>query len=101
MFASTTAVEGHVLELFEVQDYSDFTLNRLREVHISLFSGSRPELEFIKLILANSPMLEKMHIEPNSQESGKVLGMLKELLRFGRASPKAEIIYEDSPEGQV
>ena len=93
MFTSTSATEGPALELLKVQDYSDFPLNQLREVRISFASGARPELEIIKLLLAKSPVLEYMVIVPHSKDADEGLRILKELTRFRRASPKAEIIF--------
>ncbi|KAI8023602.1 hypothetical protein LOK49_LG03G00506 [Camellia lanceoleosa] len=59
-------IVDRVLELLEMQDWSDVSLNKLREVEMTKLSGTRFELEFIMLLLAKSPMLETMHIEPNS-----------------------------------
>ncbi|XP_028111585.1 F-box/FBD/LRR-repeat protein At1g13570-like [Camellia sinensis] len=94
----TTAID-HVLELLEIQDWSDVSLNQLREVEIRNLSGTRFELEFIKLLLAKSPMLETMLIEPDLEKvADKGLRILKELTRFWRSSPKAKITYND-PDG--
>lgn len=94
----TTAID-RVLELLEIQDWSDASLNQLREVEIRNLSGTRFELEFIKLLLAKSPMLETMLIEPDSEKvADKGLRILKELTRFRRSSPKVEITYND-PDG--
>ncbi|KAL7260854.1 hypothetical protein ACSBR1_006508 [Camellia fascicularis] len=59
-------IVDRVLELLEMQDWSDVSLNQLREVEMTKLSGTRFELEFIMLLLAKLPMLETMHIEPNS-----------------------------------
>ncbi|GMP58387.1 hypothetical protein CsSME_00022070 [Camellia sinensis var. sinensis] len=86
-----------VLELLEMQEWSDVTLNRLRQVEMRSLSGSRPELEFIKLLFAKSPVLETMLIEPNSAVVvDRGLGILKEASRFRRLSPRAEIKFENS-----
>ncbi|KAI8022100.1 hypothetical protein LOK49_LG03G00501 [Camellia lanceoleosa] len=53
------------------------------------FSGKRSELEMIKLLLAKSPMLETMLIEPNSEAiASKGMRILKELTRFRHLSPQ-------------
>ncbi|XP_059650289.1 F-box/FBD/LRR-repeat protein At1g13570-like [Cornus florida] len=38
----------------------------LKKIQMRVISGTRPKLEFIKLILATSPLLETMLIDPNS-----------------------------------
>ncbi|CAL5399119.1 unnamed protein product [Camellia sinensis] len=94
----TSAID-HVLELLEIQDWSDVSLNRLREVEIRNISGTRFELEFIKLLLAKSHMLETMLIEPDLEKvADKGFRILKKLTRFRRSSPKAKITYND-PDG--
>lgn len=71
-------------------------MNQLQEVRMGLFSGTLPELGFVKFLLANSLVLEKMLIQPPKgtiAEDG--LKILKEVTRFQRASSKAEVIYLD------
>ena len=67
------------LELFEVQDWSDVSLNQLRKVEILKVSGTKPERELIKLLLAMPSVLERMLID-------KGLRILKELIKFRHAS---------------
>ncbi|KAI8023606.1 F-box/FBD/LRR-repeat protein [Camellia lanceoleosa] len=82
------------IELLEEQDWSDVSSNQLREVEMKNIYGTRCELEFIKLLLAKSPMLETVIIEPNlDKDVDKGLRILKELTRFWRLSPQAEITY--------
>ncbi|KAF7133499.1 hypothetical protein RHSIM_Rhsim09G0117200 [Rhododendron simsii] len=71
------------------------TLNRLRVVKIELIEGFQPELELIQFLLANSPFLEKMYIDPvYSEVKNKVaLDMAIELLRYYRASPRVDFRY--------
>ncbi|GER54499.1 F-box/FBD/LRR-repeat protein [Striga asiatica] len=70
-----------------------FSFNRLRVIKIVGIFGTRQELDFISFMLANAPVLEKMTVKPASMDSGWEL--LKELLRFRRASTFAEIVYLD------
>ncbi|GER37611.1 F-box/FBD/LRR-repeat protein [Striga asiatica] len=65
---------------------------RLRLIKIVGISGTRQELDFVSSLLANAPVLEKMtvELEPESMDCEREL--LKELLRFRRASTFAEII---------
>lgn len=69
------------------------TFTQLRLVKISGILGIKPELEFISFILLASPALEKMIIRPASVNEG--MEMMKKLLRFRRASVRAEVVYVD------
>ena len=85
-----------IAEFLQAQDFSNLPLNRLRKVEMHLLTGAEPEMQFVKLLLACSPALEKMKIvlkedNPSTEE----LGILKKLIRFPRASPKAELILLD------
>ncbi|KAI8021862.1 F-box/FBD/LRR-repeat protein [Camellia lanceoleosa] len=93
-------IDDPVLELLYAQEWLDVSLNQLRRVHMYNISRTRSELEFIKLLLAKSPMLETMLIETDWEEvADKGLRILKELTRFLHSSPKAEITYNDSDGG--
>ncbi|XP_019263460.1 PREDICTED: uncharacterized protein LOC109241195 isoform X2 [Nicotiana attenuata] len=75
--------------------FSGVTLNHLRVVKLEGITGTKPEIELIKLLLAKSPVLVKMLIQPNT---GKVfaetrLKIVAEITKFPRASPKAEVHY--------
>lgn len=67
--------------------------SQLQMVKIAGISGVRSELEFINFVLSNSPVLETLTVKPASPEGG--WDLIKELLRFRRASVRAEIIYLD------
>lgn len=82
-----------VLDFSEVHGCSDVALNQLRKVDMENVSGTKPELEFIKLLLAKSPMLDTMLIKLNSQNVTDELRIVKELTRFRRASPQAEMNF--------
>lgn len=58
-------------------------------------SGIGPELDFVKFLLANSPVLERLTVKPESADGG-VVPLLKELLRYRRASIHAEVVYADA-----
>ncbi|XWS25711.1 hypothetical protein CRYUN_Cryun27aG0091000 [Craigia yunnanensis] len=65
----------------------------LRLVKVSGISGVKSEMDFIKFMLSNSPVLERLTVKPASQDGEWEL--MKELLRFRRASIYAEVIYLD------
>uniref|UniRef100_A0A5B7AK66 F-box domain-containing protein n=1 Tax=Davidia involucrata TaxID=16924 RepID=A0A5B7AK66_DAVIN len=74
----------------------DCRLNRLQVVKFRSIIGLESELELIKSLLACSPLLERMFIGCHAElDANAMLMMSKELLRFRRASPKAEIIFGD------
>ncbi|KDP38453.1 hypothetical protein JCGZ_04378 [Jatropha curcas] len=78
---------------FWEDDHWNSLFGQLRLVRIVGISGVRSELDFINFMLSNSPVLERMTVKPASSDGGWEL--LKELLRFRRASVRAEIIYLD------
>ncbi|THG16439.1 hypothetical protein TEA_021694 [Camellia sinensis var. sinensis] len=72
-------------------------LNQLRTVKITSITGLRAELLFIKCILACSPFLETMHVQYHQiVDAHEGFRISTELMRFSRASPRAEIIYVKS-----
>ncbi|KAK7291158.1 hypothetical protein RIF29_06082 [Crotalaria pallida] len=73
--------------------YRSCPVMQLRHVRIDGISGIKPELDFISFLLLYSPMLEGMTVKPALIEGSE---LMKELLRFRRASGRAEIIYLDN-----
>ncbi|KAH7834514.1 hypothetical protein Vadar_016895 [Vaccinium darrowii] len=93
-----TTIQDHVTEFLQAQDFSDFLLNQLREVEIKGFSGAEPEMQFVKILLSHSTVLEKMvicHEREISDQHG--FAMVKGLTRFPRASSKAELVVDVTP----
>ncbi|KAM3203499.1 hypothetical protein P3L10_031125 [Capsicum annuum] len=82
------------LESLEVERFSYVTFNHLREVKLMQSNGTIPEKQLIKLLLAKSPELLKMLIEPCPVEESETVQILTELTRFQRASPNAEVVYK-------
>ncbi|XP_050224291.1 F-box/FBD/LRR-repeat protein At1g13570-like isoform X2 [Mercurialis annua] len=85
-------------EFLKVQDLLHNALKKLRLVNLELSHSKevKSDLEFIKFILAESVVLEKLYIEPahgTVVEDG--LKIWKEILRLQRASEKVEILYLD------
>uniref|UniRef100_A0A803KVD8 FBD domain-containing protein n=1 Tax=Chenopodium quinoa TaxID=63459 RepID=A0A803KVD8_CHEQI len=76
-----------------VQNKGNFTLPCLK--HVEFVFKASVELELIKLLLACSPALEVMTIVLSETLSAEEkLEIAKELMRYGRASPNAEIILK-------
>lgn len=55
--------------------------------------GVPHEMELIKKLLGNSPVLEKLSIVPCIYVTELKVDMLVELVRLRRASPLAEILF--------
>ncbi|CAH1416822.1 unnamed protein product [Lactuca virosa] len=85
-------------DLLDLQDYYlGMKLDHLEELEINSFHNYAPEMEFVKLVMAKSPMLKKARIKLNSDVSvDKENKILRDLLRltFPRASPAVDIIVE-------
>ncbi|XP_060195527.1 F-box/FBD/LRR-repeat protein At1g13570-like [Lycium barbarum] len=86
------------LKSLEVEGFSDVTLNHLRAVKLESITGTKPEMQLIKLLLAKSPMLIGMLIEhgQGNKSLEARLELVTELTKFQRASPKAEVVYKGS-----
>ncbi|KAG5603633.1 hypothetical protein H5410_025125 [Solanum commersonii] len=82
------------LESLEVERFSDVTFNHLREVKLMQTNGTIPEIQLMKLLLAKSPELMKIIIEPCVVEESATVKILTEIIQFQRASTKAEVVYK-------
>ncbi|KAK4715843.1 hypothetical protein R3W88_014181 [Solanum pinnatisectum] len=75
--------------------FSGVTLNHLRSVKLEGITGKKPEMELVKLLLAKSPLLLRMLIQPRiwNESAETRLKVIAEITKFPRASPKAEVDY--------
>lgn len=90
---SDTADDEEAVDKFlDSQDFSDIFLNKLREVEMKINDCSKPGMEFVRLLLVKSPLLETMHIRHNGDYYNGYR-ILQKGKRFPRASSTAEIIY--------
>lgn len=62
-------------------------------MHVEEVSGTKTEMDFIKLLLAKSPKLLTMSIKLKSTEVAEELRIVKELTGFKRISPDAVITF--------
>ncbi|KAM3203588.1 hypothetical protein P3L10_031214 [Capsicum annuum] len=67
--------------------------NVLDGAPVEAIPGAPAEIQLIKVLLAKSPVLVKMVIEPRGMEVKKSLEVLLEIKRFKRASSKAKVVY--------
>lgn len=79
---------------WEGKECLDFRFNHLRNVKLTEILGVEPEMELIEFILASSPVLETLYIRLDNDASEEVK-IYKQIMRFRRASARAEIINLD------
>lgn len=79
---------------WEVQEGFNCTFGHLKSVELTDFTGITSELKFIKFILANAPILERMDVKLGG-DAGAIVKILRELIRYPRASPKAEFFVPE------
>lgn len=82
------------LDFWENECPSGSMLNQLKVVKLTEMSGVPHEMEFIKFLLGCSPVLEIMSIIPCVYDMENQWKMLIELVKFRRASTRAEIIFD-------
>ncbi|KAJ0439904.1 putative FBD domain-containing protein [Helianthus annuus] len=78
------------------EGYPDLKLDHLEMLEMYNYSNLPLEMEFVKLIMAKSPVLKKVRIELNDNVSvDEELKMLRDLVRlpFPRASHSANLIF--------
>ncbi|KAK1422290.1 hypothetical protein QVD17_25295 [Tagetes erecta] len=79
------------------EKYSDVWLEHLTELQISDFGNAKPEMEFVKFILARSPKLKKVNIAIfRVVRWPEVSDIFQTLLQAPRASP-VTITFEYDP----
>ncbi|GKF09224.1 hypothetical protein Tco_0043448, partial [Tanacetum coccineum] len=76
-----------------VEDYSDIMLEHLIELEITSFINANYQLDFVRLILARSPVLKKVRIFPHSiipkKEKSKIKSqILRDSVIYPCASPE-------------
>ncbi|GKC86296.1 hypothetical protein Tco_1142013, partial [Tanacetum coccineum] len=78
---------------FRVEDISDIMLERLNELELISFINAQNQLDFVRLILARSPVLKKVRIFPHSKIRKKEKSKIKsQILGVACASPEVQII---------
>lgn len=87
---STTDNDEAVLKYLDTPSCLEQPINKLEHVTIKSFGISKVELRFVKLLLSRTPSLLRMCI---SQKTDIDVDIALELMRFPRASPRAELSY--------
>lgn len=83
------------LECLEVEAFPDGMFQHLREVKLMEANGSTQEMQLIKLLLAKSPALVRMLINPHRfLGRSAVIKRLAKVAEFGCASPKAQVFIQ-------
>lgn len=84
-----------ILNYLKEPDLIKQSVTGLQTVIMLNFQGSTCELLLVKLLLAYSPSLKRMCIEENQGlDPIERLNTSKQLMRFSRAWPKAEMIFQ-------
>ncbi|GJS60080.1 F-box/FBD/LRR-repeat protein-like protein [Tanacetum coccineum] len=78
-----------------VNCYPGIMLEHLNELEINDFVNHKTRLDFVKLILARSPVLKTVRIFPHCNYRDKTLQISEILSGYSRASPEVQIIVED------
>ncbi|KAJ8570079.1 hypothetical protein K7X08_006656 [Anisodus acutangulus] len=73
--------------------FSNMTFNHLRTVKIHNIAGTKAEMQLVKVLLAKSPALVRMLINPCRMKDRKSLKVLAKITNFQRASSKAQVVY--------
>lgn len=82
------------LDFWEKECPSDYTFQQMKSVRLSDLSCVPHEMEFIKFMLPNSPVLVTIHVSASSYVKDRVVHMLMELVRFRQASALAELTFK-------
>ncbi|XP_017239381.1 F-box/FBD/LRR-repeat protein At1g13570 [Daucus carota subsp. sativus] len=87
------AVEGN-LRNYLAKKFVDCTFEHLEIVTCTWLRGLRDELELVKFLLANSPLLKKMFIHHCvTVRTDVALNIAEEMLQYARASSEAQIRF--------
>ncbi|KNA10132.1 hypothetical protein SOVF_147270 [Spinacia oleracea] len=90
---TNVTLEAPNVDFWETECPSGYTFKRLKTVKMTDMCGVPHEMELIKKLLGNSPVLEKLSIVPCIYVTELKVDMLVELVRLRRASPLAEILF--------
>ncbi|MFS8021670.1 putative FBD domain, leucine-rich repeat domain superfamily [Helianthus anomalus] len=94
-YASREVVSQTAKGFFDLLDYSDINLEHLCEIEITNFTWLKPEMDFVKVILAKSPMLANVQLMFDKMtDVQKRCWALEELLKLPRPSSKTKIIVK-------
>ena len=84
---------GEPYFLSDAADYVDCSFRNLQTVRINELVGTKAELKMIEILLRHSPVLQVLSIQVESKlDKDAKLELSKELMRFCRASPTAQIL---------
>lgn len=90
------ANRAHVRRFYEEQGRLGFSFGKMKEIEIVSVAGAVAEMEFIKFVLATSPLLEKMSLVLDTMPIlNRVKRILIELAQCPRLSRYAVIVFRD------
>ncbi|KAI0520164.1 hypothetical protein KFK09_007635 [Dendrobium nobile] len=79
---------------FDKMESRSFCLDQIRTVRLAELVGVRAEVEFIEFILSGASRLESLFIKLDGEAPDEIK-VYKEIMRFRRASSRAEIVILD------
>lgn len=83
------------MNLLDLQDFAYVCFKHLREIEITNFTNMKPLKDFVKLILARSPMLKLVDVLIDKRvDIHDEVKMLKELIQYQRALTGAKFKFE-------
>ncbi|KAL8548383.1 hypothetical protein ACS0TY_007630 [Phlomoides rotata] len=85
----TDRIVEAVVEYIRTQETPDRYLHQLRRVEIADFSGSEPEIEHLRYLLASGKGIEEMVITPCHTSLSDDARLMNRLMQLPRASPTA------------
>ncbi|KAL8527395.1 hypothetical protein ACS0TY_005309 [Phlomoides rotata] len=85
----TDRIVEAVVEYIRTQETPDRYLHQLRRVEIADFSGSEPEIELLRYLLASGKGIEEMVITPCHTSLSDDARLMNRLMQLPRASPTA------------
>ncbi|XP_071739410.1 F-box/FBD/LRR-repeat protein At1g13570-like [Rutidosis leptorrhynchoides] len=91
-------IQESSIKFADLRDDLSLTLDNLEIFEVVYFSNISCEMEFVKLIMCKSPILEIAQIELKDNVSADdELKIVRDMERFPRASPSAQLIIERRP----
>lgn len=87
------AIEAPDLDFWSAQCPQGCSFKQLKSVKMTDMSGVPHEMQFIKFLLANSPVLKTLSITPCAYVMDGGLNMLIQLNKFRRASADVEVLF--------
>ncbi|CAI0405155.1 unnamed protein product [Linum tenue] len=87
------AAQAAVLEFWEEDKHPTCSLDQLCNARVRSFHGDDSEMRFIKFVMANSPKLNEMTVEPIINPDYNEIVIIAQLMDLPQASEKGKVNY--------